>query len=403
MAKRILVLSQLYWPDEVAVAQMVTDLTKYLDNKGCEVTVYCSRHEYEHTDRAHSRLDKLQNINIHRIRHTSFGKGSKLGRIIDILTFNLVIFFKLLTLKRHHFDLMIGLTNPPLLSYIGLHIAKWKKLRFYYWAMDLQPEISFRLGYLNKDSLAAKLLSKMSKYIYKQSDGIIALDVYMKAFIGAHADKDKIQVIPVWPATVKQGEGNGPNAFRVKHGLENDIVIMYSGNHSIAHPMDTIMEVARLLKEDSRFRFVFIGEGIRKNDVREFQKKYELDNMLLLPYQPREQIHISLSAADFQVVILGDNLVGLTHPCKIYTAMGLGIPILFIGPSPSHVSDLAQGHDGNVLAEHGEEELIVRALQSFADQKVTDDSIATYNKQLIAQAYTPEHSMQAIYNFLQTG
>ena len=103
-------LSQLYWPDEVAVAQMVTDLTKYLDNKGCELTVYCSRHEYENTNRAHAHVDKLQEINIHRIRHTKFGKGSKLGRILDILSFNLVIFFKLLFLKRNQYDLIIGLT-----------------------------------------------------------------------------------------------------------------------------------------------------------------------------------------------------------------------------------------------------------------------------------------------------
>ncbi len=394
-------LSQLYWPDEVAVAQMVTDLTKYLDNKGCEVTVYCSRHEYEHTDREHAQLDNLQNINIHRIRHSKFGKGSKLGRIIDILTFNLAIFFKLLFLRRHKFDAMIGLTNPPLLSYIGLHIAKWKKLRFYYWAMDLQPEMSFRLGYLNKGSFIAKLLSRMSKYIYNNSDGIIALDVYMKAFIGAYTNEDKIEVIPVWPATVQQPQDDGPNAFRVTHGLENDIVIMYSGNHSIAHPMDTIMEVARLLKEDNRIRFVFIGEGIRKNDVREFQKQYGLENILMLPYQPREHIHISLSAADFQVVILGNNLVGLTHPCKIYTAMGLGIPILFIGPTPCHVSDLAQGHKGNIIAAHGEAGRIAQALMTFADQKAPDNSIARYNKQLIAQSFTPEQSMQSIYRFLQ--
>ncbi len=400
MAKRILVLSQLYWPDEVAVAQMVTDLTKYLDNKGCEITVYCSRYEYENTSRAHAHVDRLQEINIHRIRHTKFGKGSKLGRILDILSFNLVIFFKLLFLKRNQFDLIIGLTNPPLLSYIGLHIAKWKKLPFYYWAMDLQPEISFRLGYLSQKSFVGKVLQRMSRFIYRKSDGIIALDIYMKDFIGNHTQPNKIQVIPVWPATVQKVVDNGPNVFRVTHKLEDKIVIMYSGNHSIAHPMDTLMEVAKILKEDPRFKFVFIGEGIRKKDVRDFKEEHALGNVLMLPYQPREQIHISLSAADFQVVILGENLVGLTHPCKVYTAMGLGIPILFIGPNPSHVSDLAHGHGGNILAEHGEADLIANALLSYAMQQGHEMTSGQYNQELITGAYTPEHSMQAIYRFL---
>lgn len=44
-------------------------------------------------------------------------------------------------------------------------------------------------------------------------------------------------------------------------------------------------------------------------------------NILSLPYQPLEEIKFSLSAADVHVVSMGDDMVGIVHPCKVYGAM----------------------------------------------------------------------------------
>ncbi len=38
---------------------------------------------------------------------------------------------------------------------------------------------------------------------------------------------------------------------------------------------------------------------------------------------------------------MGDEFVGIVHPCKIYNILTLGTPFLYIGPTPSHVSDIA--------------------------------------------------------------
>jgi hypothetical protein len=53
-----------------------------------------------------------------------------------------------------------------------------------------------------------------------------------------------------------------------------------------------------------------------------------------------DQLSSSLSAADLHVVVMGDAFVGIVHPCKIYNIMAVGAPALYIGPEPSHISDL---------------------------------------------------------------
>lgn len=394
----MLVVCQLYWPDEVAVAQMLTDLTLHLDEKNVDITVFCSNHGYEKSKESYLISENLNGIKIKRVRHFSFGKKYLVGRIFDILSFNLILLFRLIFLGRKEYDIILGLTNPPLISYFGVYVAKWKKIQFYYWAMDLQPEMSFRLGFLKRKSIVSKLLAGMSYSIYKKADRIIALDKYMKSYISEKTDHDRIAVIPVWSTNQQEDSPNrSENQFIKEHRLEEKLVVMYSGNHTIAHPLTTLLEVAKKLKDDSRFQFVFIGAGLTKQDVIKFKNDYHLENILSLPYQPRNVIHVSLGAADLQVVVLGDDLVGLTHPSKIYTAMNLAKPILYIGPSPSHVTDMIGNIEGNIIAGHGQIDLLASRLKAFAHRTQQERQLTgNANKELIESNFM---SVQALLSF----
>ena len=112
---------------------------------------------------------------------------------------------------------------------------------------------------------------------------------------------------------------------------------MYSGNHSPCHPLDTLLDAARALKERSEIVFCFIGGGSEQVKVREFAA-HTTDNVKCLPYQPLNELSSSLSAADLHVVVMGDEFVGIVHPCKVYNIMSVGAPALYIGPDtePRH-------------------------------------------------------------------
>ena len=72
-------------------------------------------------------------------------------------------------------------------------------------------------------------------------------------------------------------------------------------------------------------------------------------------------------------IILGDNGVGYTHPNKIYGAMFIGKPILYIGPSKSHVTDILKHVPGNLCVSHGQSETLVDQLISFANLLILSD------------------------------
>jgi hypothetical protein len=84
-----------------------------------------------------------------------------------------------------------------------------------------------------------------------------------------------------------------------------------------------------------------------------------------LPFQPRERVGETLSAADVHVVTMGNDLVGIVHPCKIYGALAVGRPILFVGPEMSHAGEILAGAQFGQSVRHGDVAGAVSAIRSW--------------------------------------
>src|SRR5213075_3022273 len=147
--------------------------------------------------------------------------------------------------------------------------------------------------------------------------------------------------------------------------LENKFVVMYSGNHSPSNPLTTLLQAAVRLKDDHSVRFLFVGGGIGKKEVEQYVEEYGLSNVISLPYQPLSDLRYSLSAADVHVVSLGNEMVGIIHPCKVYGAMAVSRPILYFGPKPSHISDLLDTHQFGLRVSHGDLQGAINAIQQL--------------------------------------
>jgi hypothetical protein len=138
---------------------------------------------------------------------------------------------------------------------------------------------------------------------------------------------------------------------------------MYAGNHSPCHPLDTLLEAALKLKTLDDIAFCFVGGGSEHARVKQFALRHALGNVRCLPYQPLNELAGLLSAADLHVVVMGDEFVGIVHPSKIYNIMAVGTPALYVGPQPSHITDLATQNSGRfLLHRHGDVDGVVLAV-----------------------------------------
>ena len=362
---KILLLNQAFHPDVVSTAQHLSELAVALAERGHQVTVVTGRRAYDHPDTVFAAHETWRGVRILRVYSTSFGKRARWHRALDFASFIFSSCARLLFLPRH--DVVVALTTPPLISFIGAWRAKLWRAKFCYWVMDLNPDEAVAAGWLRADSFAGKLLERMSCFSFRRADWIIALDRFMRDRILAKGiAPGKIAVLPPWSQDHDvRFDAAGREQFRQQHGLTGKYVVMYSGNHSPVHPLDTLLRTAELLPAHTSIVFCFVGGGSEFKRVQRWAETGRHTHVRCLPYQPLAQLSASLSAADAHVVVMGDAMLGLVHPCKIYNMLAVGAPVVYVGPQPSHVTEIlaapGAGHPW-CSAPHGAGEILAEAL-----------------------------------------
>lgn len=385
---RVLLLNQTFHPDVVATAQVLSDFAAGLVERGHQVTAIASRRAYDNPAQRFPSRETWRGVDIRRLPATAFGKGALWRRAADFGCFSAAISLRLLTLPRY--DAVVALTSPPLVSYLAAWFCRLRGAKLFYWVMDMNPDEALAAGWLREGSLPTRALETMSRFSLRQSHRIIALDRFMRDRIVAKGiPAERVAVIPPWAHDeAVRFDPAGRDKFRAAHGLTDKFVVMYSGNHSPVHPLTTLLAAARQLANEPRYVFCFVGGGSEQPKVRRFAEEHGLKNILCLPYQPLAELAGSLSAADLHTVVLGEPFVGMIHPCKIYNILTVGAPVLYVGPEPSHLTDILAGMNGSphiARVAHGKPEAAVAeikridALGTRGDQQIFARTAAKFS------------------------
>jgi hypothetical protein len=365
---KILLLNQCFWPDVMATAQQLTDLARGLANRGHQVTVMTGRRGYDDPELRFPRRERWRDIEIIRVRAIAAGKASRWRRALNFASFLTACAFHLVVMRRQ--DVVVALTSPPLISWLASWFTRLKGGQLVFWVMDLNPDEAIAAGWLRAESATAKLLAKLLKNSMQRGAKIIVLDRFMKdRVLQKGIAPDKVEMISPWSQHAIRFDQQGREAFRRAHGLAEKFVVMYAGNHSPCHPLDTLLATCAMLAQREDTVFCFVGGGSEMRKVKEFAQSNGLKNIRCLPYQPQDELSAVLSAADMHVVVMGEKFPGIVHPCKVYNILAVGTPLLYLGPVESHLGDIIAKLDAPGRAmqtPHGQPELLSKLISDAA-------------------------------------
>lgn len=349
----LLVISQVYVPDPAAVGQHLADVAEAMVARGWDVTVYTSARGYDDPSERYLLQEIRKGVDVRRFALSSFGKSSIAVRLAAQILFLIQASARAMCARR--FDCLLVSTSPPFAGFFGAILSLLRRKPLVWWVMDINPDQMVVAGKLSRSSLLVTIFDWMNRVTLRQATAVVTLDDYMADTLKRKYDASaKMHVIPPWSHNESRaGVQDDANRFRKAHGLEGRFVVMYAGNHAIQHPLDTLLDAAKQLECDARFIFVFVGGGAGKAEV-ERRIREGAGNLLSLPYQPLEAISDCLAAADVHVVSMGNDMVGIVHPCKIYGALATGRPVLGFAPPLSHVASLLYASDRGWVVAHGE-------------------------------------------------
>ena len=332
--------NRFFYPDHSATSQILSDLSFFLSRSRYKVWVITSRQVYDNPDATLPHKDVVQGVRIIRVWTSRFGRQRLWGRAIDYGTFYLSALWCLLRIVRAG-DTVVAKTDPPLISVVAAIATRLRGAVLINWIQDLFPEVASALA-VKGTGLSERLLRHLRNRSLQEARRNIVIGEGMARKLREEGiQSDRIRVIHNWAdgSTIQPVDLEN-NELRHEWCLENKFVVGYSGNFGRAHEFATILSAAEILRDVTQIVFLFIGAGAQLASMRKQIEAKGLGNVLIKPYQPREQLRLSLSLPDIHVISFLPSLEGLMVPSNFYGTAAAGRPMLYIGDVQGEIPEL---------------------------------------------------------------
>ena len=160
---------------------------------------------------------------------------------------------------------------------------------------------------------------------------------------------DRLACVPNWADTQLVRPVKQNNPFRRRLGLLDRFVVMYSGNIGLTQRLEIVLHAADLLRHREDIVILIVGDGVSRSELVSQAKRRRLPNVRFLPFQPKEQLAESLSAADVHLVPLAEGLPQCLMPSKLYAALASGTPVVAMAPEDCELAQLVQQHGVGIV------------------------------------------------------
>lgn len=350
---RILVVNQYFHPDQASTAQLLTELCEDLSVHH-DVTVVCGRPSYSPVEsrsgRGLVRQERHGRVRVLRTWSSSRSRHSLLGRVTNYGTY--LASSLIGVMKAEKPDVVLTMTDPPFVAAAAMAASKVRRVPFVYVNQDVFPEVAITLEVL-PDGTTAKALRSLNVRLRRSAAAVVAIGRDMeRRLLASGAPRDRLHVIPNWIDTTAVQPLDGTSPLRETQGWGDRFVVMHSGNVGLSQDLDTLVRAAEQLRNDADVLIAIVGEGGSKATLQEMAAN--LDNIVFLPYQPKEQLSASLGAADLHVIGLRRGLAGAIVPSKVYGIMAAGRPFLAALEADSEVDLLAREFGCGIRVDPGD-------------------------------------------------
>lgn len=396
----ISIITQFYPPDYAATGQFVYDLAGALAEEGFDISVFTGMPGYAFKQTDVKRHEEDNGVFVRRT-----GSVNLMSKRIRNKVFGSILFLVRCVIKFRHKGLrgshMVLTSAPPFLGLIGWFYNKIFGHTYSCIIYDIYPEVAVRMGVVAHDHWIVRFWEFVNLKVWERAESLIVLSEPMKQLL-VQKNKylaDKIHVIHSWadpkfivPIPKSQ------NWFADQYGLTDRFVILYSGNLGRCHDVQTILKCAQLLSNREDIQFVFIGNGVGAQVIKNAIASGELTNALQLPYQDKEVLPFSLTACDLSLVSMLPNVGDTIAPSKMYGILAAGRPVAAICPQDSYLREIIDEGDCGDCFDNGDAQGLADYICWLAENSSIQQRLGNNARRLLETKYTID---QAIPKYIE--
>ena len=334
MKKRILIVSQHFWPETFRV----NDICDGFVEKGFDVEVLCGIPNYPagqffdgYGIRKNRRQVTDKGVKIRRCFEIKRGNNSNLRIFLNYISFPASSVFSLPYLMRQKYDkIYLHNTSPVMMSLAGILLGRIKKIETTMYVLDLWPENLYSV--LNiRSKLLRGIAMRVSNWYYRKTDKLIANSQKLRALLIDRIGKDESKVVYI-PQFCEKIFESAVVDEELTARFSGSFNMVFTGNISPAQSFGTVIGTAKILKDKgyADIKWIIIGDGMSKKWlVDEVNKAGLTDCFTFIGRVPMEDIPKYTHIADGLFACLNKtDMLECTLPAKVFSYYAAGKPII---------------------------------------------------------------------------
>ncbi|MEZ5320813.1 MAG: glycosyltransferase family 4 protein [Microthrixaceae bacterium] len=294
------------------------------------------------------------------------------------------------TSGRQRPDVVLAMSPPLILGLAGWAAASRWRVPFVFNIQDVFPDVAVEVGAITNRKVI-KAAAALERFLYLRSDAVtvlsddLALNVRNKI---RDRHPGRVRVIPNFVDVDAIRPGERDNTYRREFGLGDRTVVMYAGNLGYSQSVTLLTDAARRFSTRRDVVFVVNGEGSARGAVSAAAQG--LDNVVMVPFQPKERLGEVLAAADIQTVLLKAGVSASSVPSKLYSILAAGRPCVASVDPGSEVERSLRDADGGIAVPPEDVDAFCAALERLLDDEPARRRMGDNGRRWVERWLTPD-------------
>lgn len=390
MGKRILVISQYFYPEEFRINDICEEWVK----RGHEVTVitgipnYPQGKFFEGYGLGKKRTEVYKGIHIVRLPLIPRGKRA-VTLVLNYFSFVISGFFWKIFTRIKADQVFIFEVSPMTQALLGVWYARRRKIPCYIYVQDLWPEnVEHVAGIHNR--LIIGSIDRMVNYIYRNCKRIFATSPSFVRNIESRSSawNGKVSKVAYWPQYAEDFYKPVEKPAGKRSSERDCFQVTFTGNIGYVQGLDILPATAEILKRKGiNCRFLVVGDGRYREELEGKIASRNVEDMFCMPgRKPPQEIPKILAESDvafisFAIHSLHENAI----PAKLQSYMACGIPIL--ASATGETERVIKEADCGIACEMGDCEALAEAIVQFMG--MTEEELARMGRN--AREYSAKH------------
>ena len=332
MAKRILVVTQHFWPENFRI----NDIVEGFLQDGLEVDVLCGLPNYpkgEWFDGYGPQgpwEEHYGSAQVFRAKEWPRKGNTSVNIFLNYASWPLYAAAALNRLPGGYDAVFCFNTSPVLMCWPAIRYARKHKIPFTNYVLDLWPENLYSVLPLS-NKLLRRIAQGVSDHLYKQADRLIAMSEPLQQRLCERTGKPKSAVAAI-PQYCEDFYAVPQHDAALEERFAGRFNLVFTGTFTPAQSLDMVLRAvleARAAGAEN-LHLLLVGDGMSRESLQTLaQELHAEDAVTFYGSVPAKEVPKFTALADALLISLSDSPdLGLTVPGKLASYMAAGKPIL---------------------------------------------------------------------------